>query len=105
MSLAYVLIVFIFTILILAAFVISTGLDDLNERLKILETQINSKTQMDINESLLKQQDRMLSRIGDLNTRVIELEARIPEPVYISTDTDGDTPNLFPDIEDEDIVI
>lgn len=54
----------------------------------------SNNTQMQINNDLLSFNDRILGRFGDLNTRVIELEARTPE----------EKP-LFTDVEDEDIVI
>lgn len=54
----------------------------------------SNDTQMSINNDLLNFNDKILAKFGDLNTRVIELEARTPE----------EKP-LFTDVEDEDIII
>lgn len=90
------------TAILVAIAVLTIVLAHLNNNIRSVKADVefvmkNEKesrdTQMQINNDLLSFNDRILSRFGDLNTRVIELEARTPEE------------KPFNDVEDEDIVI
>lgn len=101
----YTMLAVLFALLIIHSIIIGKELDDIRETLKLNDKWEHEfhDAQNGVNNNLITTCDKMFARIGDLNTRVIELEARIPDD--ISADTDGDAPNLFPDVEDEDIVI
>ena len=106
MELIYVLIAALFTIIVMRTFIVNRELDDLTARLREIEYKSvqDTKHQTDINNSLISNQDKMLSRFGDLNTRVIELEARLPEEEPEEPE-DQEPEQQFVDIQDEGIII
>jgi len=90
------------TAILVAIAILTIVLAHLNNNIRSVKADVefvmkNAKesndTQMQINNDLLSFNDRILGRFGDLNTRVIELEARTPEE------------KPFNDADDEDPVI
>lgn len=93
MSLAQATMIFVVLMVvveILRTIIVNRELDDVERRLTLLEYDFKTdkNSQMSINDKLLSFQDRIIGKYADLNTRIIELEARIPEPEYDSTDED-----------------
>ena len=90
MYIVYTLIAALFAILIIYSIVVSKELADIRETLKLTEKWEHEKweAQNGINNNMMSSQDHLLAMFGDLNTQIIELEAKIPEPEYNSTDED-----------------
>lgn len=87
------------TAILVAIAILTVVLAHLNNNIRSVKTDVefvmkNEKesrdTQMQINNDLLSFNDRILGRFGDLNTRVIELEARVPEKPF--NDADDEDP-------------
>lgn len=102
------------TVALIAIAVITVVLVHMDNRIRAVKSDVEfmskneadyRKNQMELVNDMLSLSDRMLAKYGDLNTRVIELESRIPDPVYITKEEEKEEPIVYTNTGDEDTVI